>query len=120
MSDSVMAASMELVTSHRSSTGTIQLTPATWVKLKHVDGLITILSNDSNGNSPIIALPMSSPLVNSLLLESSQKSPSPLSHPPPLVYHQKCLSIVDSLKKIRAIKGFRNVFKTLDFDTLDI
>jgi hypothetical protein len=30
------------------------------------------------------------------------------------------LSIVDSLKRIRASKGARNVFKTLDFDTLDI
>ena len=28
--------------------------------------------------------------------------------------------IVDSLKRIQAIKGVRNVFKTLDFDTLDI
>ena len=63
---------------------------------------------------------MNSPLVNSPPLESSQKSPSPLSHPVP---HDVCpmsSCIVDSLKRIRAIKGLRNVFKTLDFDTLDI
>ena len=44
VSDSMMAAPTELVTPHRSSIGTIQLTPATWVKLEHVDELITILT----------------------------------------------------------------------------
>ena len=63
---------------------------------------------------------MTSPLVNSPHLETSQKSPSLQNHPSPLGCHQKCLSVVDSLKRIRAIKGVRNVFKTLDFDTLDI
>ena len=119
-SDSVMAASMEIVTPHRSSTGTVQLTPATRVKLEHADELITILSDDSDGNSPTVAHPMTSPLVSSPLLESSHKSFSPLSHPPPFLCHQKCLNLVDSLKKIWAIKGVRNVFKTLDFDTLNI
>jgi hypothetical protein len=120
MSDSVMAASTELVTSHRSSTGTVQLTPATLVKAEHVEELITILSDDSDGNFPTVALPMTSPLVNSPLPESSQKSPIPLSHPPPHIGHQKSLSIVDSLKRIRASKGARKVFKTLDFNSLDI
>jgi hypothetical protein len=115
-----MAATMELVTPHRSSTGTIQLTYAMQVKVEHAEELITLLSDDSDGNSPRVALPMTSPLFNSPLLESSQKSPSPLNHPPPNVCHQKCLSVVDSLKRIRASKGVRNVFKTLDFDTLDI
>ena len=97
--------------------------------LEHVDELITILSDDSDDNSPIVVLSMNSPivvlsmnspLVNSPLPESSQKSPSPLSR---LTPHIVCLTsscIVDSLKRIRAIKGLRNVFKTLDFDTLDI
>jgi hypothetical protein len=66
-----MATSMELVTSHRSSTGTFQLTPAIRVKLEHAEELITILSDDSDGNSPTVALPRTSPLVNSLLPESS-------------------------------------------------
>src|SRR5450759_768758 len=120
VSDSVMAASTELVTPHRSSTGTVQLTPATRVKFEPADELITILSDDSDGNSPDVALPMASPFVSSLPPESSQKSPSLLCHPPPPVCHQNRLSVVDSLKRIRAIKGVRNVFKTLDFDTLDI
>jgi hypothetical protein len=115
-----MAASTELVTSYRSSTGTVQLTPTLRVKVEHAEELITILSNDSNGNSPTIALPMTSSLVNSPLPDSSQKSPIPLSHPPPHVGHQKSLSVVDSLKRIWASKGARNVFKTLDFDSLDI
>jgi hypothetical protein len=115
-----MAASTELVTSHRSSTGTIQLTPATRVKVEHPEELITILSDDSDGNSPAVASLNRSPLVNSSLPDSSQRSPIPLSHPAPYVGHQKSLSIVDSLKRIRASKGTRKVFKTLDFDSLDI
>ena len=66
VSDSMMAASTELVTPHQSSTGTVQLTPAMRVKLEHVDELIIILSDDSNDNSPTVVLPMNSPLVNSL------------------------------------------------------
>jgi hypothetical protein len=115
-----MAATTELVTPHRSSTGTVQLTHATQVKVEQAEELITILSDDSDGNSPPVALPMTSPLLNSPLPKSGQKSPSPLSHSPPSVCHQKCLSVVDSLRRIRASKGVRNVFKTLDFDTFDI
>jgi hypothetical protein len=119
MSDSVMAASTELVTPHCSSTGTVQLTSTIRVKVKHAEELITILSNDSDINSPTVALPMTSPLVNSSPLESSKKSLILLSHPPPHVGHLKSISVVDSLKRIRASKGVRNVFKTLDFDNLD-
>jgi hypothetical protein len=116
----VMAATTELVTPHRSSTGTVQLTHATRVKVEQAEELITILSDDSDGNSPPVPLPMTSPLLNSPLPESGQKSPSLLSHPPPNVCRQECLSVVDSLRRIRASKGVRNVFKTLDFDNLDI
>jgi hypothetical protein len=115
-----MTASTELITPHRSSTGTVQLTPATRVKLEHAEELIIILSDDSNHNSPIVALPTISPLVKSPIPESSQKSPIPRSHPPPHIGHQRSLSVVNSLKRIRASKGIRNVFKILDFDTLDI
>jgi hypothetical protein len=66
-----MAASTELVTPHWSSIGTVQLTPATRVKLEHAEELITILSDDLDHNSPTVALPTSSPLVKSPILESS-------------------------------------------------
>jgi hypothetical protein len=66
-----MVASTELVIPHGSSIGTVQLTPATRVKLEPAQELITILSDDSDGNSPTVALPRSSPLVNSPLPESS-------------------------------------------------
>jgi hypothetical protein len=82
VSQPVMGASTELVTPHRSSTGTVQLTPATPVKVEHAEELITILSNDSDENSPTLALPKTSPMVNSPLPESSQRSPIPLSHQP--------------------------------------
>jgi hypothetical protein len=110
MSDSVMAASTELVTSHHSSTRTVQLTPATRVKLELAEELITILRDDSDGNSPTVALSMTSPLINSPLPKSSQKSPITPSHPLPHVGHLKSLSVVDSLKRIQASKGARNVF----------
>ena len=87
VSDSVMVASRELVTPHYSSTGTIQHILATRVKVEHAKELITILSNDSDGNSLTIALTMTSPLVNSPLLESSQKPPILLSYPPSHVGH---------------------------------
>jgi hypothetical protein len=115
-----MATSTKLVTSHRSSTSTVQLTPATWVKVEYVEELITILRDDSNGNSPAVASPIRSPLANFSLPESSQRSHILLSHSMPHVGHQKSLSIVDSLKKIRASKEARNIFKILDFDSLDI
>jgi hypothetical protein len=100
VSDSVMAATTELVTPHHSSTGTVQLTHATRVKVEQAEELITILSDDSDGNSPLVALPMTSPLLNSPLPESGQNSPSPLNHPPANVCRQECLSVVDSLRRI--------------------
>jgi hypothetical protein len=71
VSESVMAASTELVTSHRSSIGIIQPTPATRVKVEYLEELITILSNDSDENSPVVASPIRSPLANSSLPDSS-------------------------------------------------
>jgi hypothetical protein len=120
VSELVMAASTELVTPHRSSTATVQLTPTTRVKVEHAEELITILSDDSDGNSPVVASSIRSPLVNCSLPESSQRSPIPLNLPAPHVGNQKSLSIVDSLKRIQDSKGARNVFKNLDFDNLDI
>ena len=90
------------------------------MKVEHAEELITILSNDSDGNSPIVASPIRSPLVNSSLLDSNQRSPISLSHLAPHIGHQNSLSAVDSLKRLRASKEIRNIFKTLDFDNLNI
>jgi hypothetical protein len=115
-----MVASTEMVTPHQSSTGTVQLTPATRVMVEHVEELIIILSDDSDGNSPTVPSPIRSPLVNCSYPELSQRSAIPLSHHAPHVLHPTSLSVVDSLKRIQASKGVGNVFKTLNFDTLDI
>jgi hypothetical protein len=72
VSDSVMATSTEQVTPHHNSIGTVQLTPATRVKVEHAEEVIIILSDDSDGNSPAVASPIISPLVNCALPESSQ------------------------------------------------
>ena len=120
MTDSVMATSTELVTSHRSSTSTIQLTSATRVKVEHAKELITMINDDSNGNSPAVPSPIRSPFVNCSNSKSSQRSTTLISHPLPHVMHPTSLSVVDSLKRIWASKGVWNVFKILDFNTLDI
>jgi hypothetical protein len=99
-----MAASTKLVTPHRSSTGTVQVNPPSRVKVEQVEELITILNDDSDGNSPTVASPTRSPLVNCSLPESSQRSPIPLSHPVLHVGHLTSLSVVDSLKRLRASK----------------
>jgi hypothetical protein len=120
VSDSVMAASMELVTPHRSSTGTVQLTPASRVKVEHVEELITILSDDSDGKSPTVAPPIRSPLLNSTPLDSIERTPTPISHPATNVGQKQFLSVVDSLKRLQASKGAKNAFRSLDYNTLDI
>ena len=71
VSTSMMAASTKLVILHRSSTGIVELTLATWVKVEHVEELITILNDDSDGNSLAVASPIRSPLVNSSLPNSN-------------------------------------------------
>jgi hypothetical protein len=81
MSDLVMAASTELVTPNHSSTGTVQLTPAIRVKVEKDEEFITILSDDLDGNSPPGAPPNRSPLVDSSLQESFERTHTPNSLP---------------------------------------
>ena len=120
VTDSVMAASTELVTPHWSSTGTVQLISAIQVKVEHAEELITIISNDLGRNSPVVPSPIRSLFVKCSHPESSPRFATPISHPAPHVVHPTSLSVVDFLKRIRTSKGVRNFFKTLDFDTLDI
>jgi hypothetical protein len=47
-------------------------------------------------------------------------TPTPSSHPLPNIGHQQSLNIVDSLKKLRASKGARIAFRSLNYDILDI
>jgi hypothetical protein len=119
-SDSIMAASTELVTPHHSSTGTVQLTPVSWMKVEQGAQVITILSDDSNGNSPVVPPPDRSPLIISTLPDSMKRTPTPITHPPCQVGYQKCQSVVDLLKRPWASKGVRNAFRNLNYDTLDI
>jgi hypothetical protein len=59
-------------------------------------------------------------VVNSSLPDSIEKTPTPISHPPPHVGHQQSLSVVDSLKRLRDSKGARNAFRSLNYNSLDI
>ena len=90
------------------------------MEVEHVEELIAIISNDSDRYSPVVPSPIKSPFVNCSHPELSQRSTTLISHLASHVVHPMSLSIVDSLKGIRASKGVENVFKTLDFDTLDI
>jgi hypothetical protein len=120
VSDSVMAASTELVTPHCSSTGTVQLTPVSQVKIEQGAQVITILNDDSDGNSPAVLPPNRSPLIISTPPDSMKRTPTPISHPPCQVGYQKCQSVVDLLKRPWVSKGARNAFRNLNYDTLDI
>ena len=115
-----MAASLELVTPHHSFVGTIQLTLVSWMKVERDEELITILNDDPDGNLLLGAPQNRSSLVNYSLQDSFERTHIPISRPPLHVGLQKSLSVVDSLKRIRATKEARNVFKILDFDSLDI
>jgi hypothetical protein len=108
-----MAASTELVIPHRSSTGTVHLTPVSWIK-------VTILSDDSNENSSVVAPPIKSLLVSSTHPNSIERTPTPISYPPFHVGHHQSLNVVDSLKGLRASKGARNAFRSLNYDSLHI
>ena len=90
------------------------------MKVEQGEELITILSNDSNRNSPMQAPPIRSRLVNNTLPNSIGRTHILINHPLSHIGHQYSLSIVDSLKKLRASKGARNSFKSLDYDILDI
>jgi hypothetical protein len=120
VSDSVMVASTELVTSHQSSICTVQLNPASLMRVEQGEELITILSDDLDENSLVLPPPIRSPLIDSTLPNSIERTPIPISHPSPHIGHQQFLSIVDSLKRLRATKGVRNAFKSLVYDILDI
>jgi hypothetical protein len=67
VSELVMAASTELVTPHRSSTYPIQPNVPSRVKVEKHEELITILIDDSDGNSPMPATPIRPPLVDTLV-----------------------------------------------------
>jgi hypothetical protein len=82
VSDSVMAASTELVRPHRSSTGTVQLTPVSRVKIEQGAQVITILSDDSDGNSPTVLSPDRSPLIISTPPDSMKRTPTLITHRP--------------------------------------
>jgi hypothetical protein len=116
----MMAAFTGLVTSHRSSTSTIQLTPATRVKVEKDEELITILNDDSDGNLPAVVPPNGSPLVNSSLQNSIERTPTLINNPPPYIGYQQSLSVVDSLKRLQASKRARNAFRSLEYNNLDI
>jgi hypothetical protein len=115
-----MAASTELVTPHRSSTGTVRLTPVSRVKIEQGAQVITILSDDSDENSPAVRSPIRSPLIISTPPDSMKRTPTPITHPPCQVGYQKCQSVVDLLKRPWVSKGARNAFRNLNYDTLDI
>jgi hypothetical protein len=111
----MMAASIDVVTPLRSSTCTIQFNLPSRVKKEHGVELTTIFNNDSNGNSPVPAPSIRSLSLNSTLLDPLERIPTLNSLPLPHVGHQQSLSVVESLKKLRASKGSKKAFRSLDY-----
>jgi hypothetical protein len=83
------------------------------VKVEQGAELITILSNDSDGNSPAVPPPHRSPLIISTPPDSMKRTPTPITH-------EKCPSVVDLLKRPWVSKEARNAFRNLNYDNLDI
>jgi hypothetical protein len=73
-----------------------------------------------DGNSLAVPPPDRSPLIISTPPDSMKRTPTSITHPPRYVGHQKCLSVVDVLKRPWVAKGARNAFRSLDYDSLDI
>jgi hypothetical protein len=61
-----------------------------------------------------------SPLLNSILLDSTKKTPTLNTPPSPHVGCQQSLSVDDCLKKLQASKDSRNVFRSLNYNNLDM
>jgi hypothetical protein len=120
MNELVMATSTELVTPHWSSTYPIQPNLPSRVKVEQHEELITILSDDSDGNSPMPAAPIRPLLVDTQVPDSPERTPIFISPSAPHIGHQQPLSVVDSLKKLRASKDARNAFRSLNYDVLDM
>jgi hypothetical protein len=70
------------------------------MKVEKGEELITILSDDSNGDSSAIVPPDRSPLVNNTFQNSVERTTTLISHPPSHVSHQLLLSVVDYLMKL--------------------
>lgn len=114
----MMAASIDVVTPLRSFTCTIQLNLPSLVKKQHGVELTTILNNDSNENSLVPAPSIRSLSLNNTLLDLLERIPTLNSLPLPHVGHQYSLSVVESLKKLRASKGSKKAFRNLDYNAL--
>ena len=115
-----MAVSTTLVTPHRSSTGIVQLTPLSQMKVEQGAEIITILSDDSDRNSPAIPPPDRLPQIISTPPNSINTTRTPVIHPQYHNGYPEYQSVVDLLKRPWVSKGARNVFWNLDYDSLDI
>jgi hypothetical protein len=90
------------------------------VKVERGEEVITILYDDSLENSPAVVPPNRTPLVDSSFQDSFERIHTPIYRPPPYYGHQMSFSVVESLRRLQASKGARNVFKSLDYDSLNI
>ena len=68
----------------------------------------------------MLAAPIRPPLVDTLVLDSPTRIPIFISPSASHVGHQQPLSVVDSLKELRASKGVTNAFKSLNFGVLEM
>jgi hypothetical protein len=120
LAKSQMAASTVGLTSLRSSIFTIQPIPPSSIKIERGAEPIIIFSDNLDGNLLVPDPPSGFPLHNSTLLDSLERTPTLSSHFPPYFGRHQSVSVVDCLKKLWASKGSRIIFRSLDYDTLDM
>jgi hypothetical protein len=118
LSESTMAASIELATPLRSPSCTNHIPLSSRVKVKPGMESITILSNDSDVSSPQDAIPTKCRSRNLPSQDVPNESPACTSQTVLQLGLQSQNSIVGCLKRLRAIKGSRNSLKKVDYDNV--
>jgi hypothetical protein len=118
LSESTMAASIELATLLWSPSCTNYTPLSSRMKIEPGVESITILNDDFDMSSPQDAMPTICRSRNLLLHDVLNESPAYNSQTVLQPGLQSQSSIVDCLKRLRATKGSRNVLKKVDYDNV--
>ena len=102
---------------HTASTS-FQTPPVEYVKVEQLPNKVTVLSSDSDAQSPKPSLQGGTPSSASDL--HTNPSLISVSTPKPHVSNRVGVSVLDCLRGLRILKGCRNVLSKLDYDNIPV
>ena len=110
--------SKDRVTFNRSSSSSFRTPSPSHVKIEPSVDNVTLLSSDSDPNSPEVIANVDTPsVVPTLPIHTTpQHVPSERSH----IQDKPISSIIECLKGLRQLKGSRNVLSKIDYNAIDI